>query len=215
MNFDRCFVCTGRQSLEQEQPYKWLDPGVACADHARLAVLPSGQSVSAYTDPPGAKYPLEGPHLSFILNPVSIEGTRGWIEFVAGGAIVVEEIFPSKTYFQFTVQHYPKCVDGLYSLYRNYRSTPNIVRMIRRLGRYNAMLDDMIDTWAFQRGVEIELEKRRVGFPKDSDQLVRVLESVDLKYSWQNWWRWVFSDIEAVLVKIGEKRFSHLGATSN
>jgi hypothetical protein len=50
-------------------------------------------------------YPLEGNGLNVVLNPVEIDGHRGWASFFGGSFQVLEEVHPSRDYFDFAVQH--------------------------------------------------------------------------------------------------------------
>ncbi len=73
-----------------------------CKERARLA---SGNALLTTVMTSTRPYPLEGSGLNAIINPVSIDGHRGWCDFAAGGYAVFEELLRSSDYFDFVVQH--------------------------------------------------------------------------------------------------------------
>lgn len=60
---------------------------------------------------------MEGSGLNAVINPVTINEIRGWLSFAGGGWWVIEEIFPSKSFAEFCIQHTAEYLDTLYRLY--------------------------------------------------------------------------------------------------
>ena len=113
-----CFVCDGsRLDFDRDGPGYWLGPRYACREHCNAAILPSGESLTNFLALHTGDHQLEGSGLGWLLNPVSIAGTRAWADFAGGGWAVLEEVFASDSQFDFWAQHRPDCVDTLYQLY--------------------------------------------------------------------------------------------------
>jgi hypothetical protein len=111
-----CFICTPEPlQLDQEQPPQWLLPRRACAYCTSQARLANGELLNQFL---GQAETLEGSGLNYLLNPVTIEGHRGWSDFVAGWYVVQEEIFPSENYFEFYTQHTPSGIAFLHVVYQ-------------------------------------------------------------------------------------------------
>ena len=126
--------------------------------------------------------------------------------------MVLEDVFPSDTYFEHTIQHGRGFLDELYSLYIVRRSSGGVSWAIRRFGRFNTMLSEMIGDWICQGAVDRRLEKKGVSFPVTPDDAVEVLESIGSMAPWHTWPRWMFTDIEKVLINIAKRRFAHLAS---
>jgi hypothetical protein len=93
-----CFVCGAPNS------YHLGRSRMACtACLARTRLVDGGALLSDVLRSEGGR--LEGSTLAFLLNPVEIDGHRGWTDFVAGGVGVHEEVHPSTDMFDFNVQH--------------------------------------------------------------------------------------------------------------
>ena len=133
---DKCVhIC--RQFTEWRS--QWLECRAACQTHLQQAQLESGELLTSFIGryesseghslaelfkingfrgwkkfheaPDG--HCLEGSGLNYLINPVKINGIYGWAEFWDGSWSIREEIFPSKDYFEFFVQH---CTEGLVSV---------------------------------------------------------------------------------------------------
>src|SRR6185503_16409621 len=108
-----------RPDLAREAPGQWLPIRFACARHAMQSILPSGESVAAFLGRRrAASYPLEGSGLNLVVNPVTVDGRRGWNDFAGGGRGVLEEVFPARDYFEFFAQHSWKALPALYVVFQ-------------------------------------------------------------------------------------------------
>ena len=126
--------------------------------------------------------------------------------------MVLEDVFPSDTYFEHTIQHTKRFLDELHSLYIGRLSIEGMSGAIRRFGRFNTMLSEIIGDWVYQRAVDRHLEKKGVSFPATPDDAVEVLESIGSIALWHTWPRWMFTNIEKVLINIAKRRFAHLAS---
>ena len=106
MTNNECFACASRPlDLSKETPHNWLRPRALCRRHYKVCTLPSGELVGDFMKRWTHDFSLEGNDLDFFINPVTVEGYKGWCDFLAGGVVVFEELFPSKSYFEFWTQH--------------------------------------------------------------------------------------------------------------
>lgn len=95
----RCFVCGATIThLRRQPPHACRD----CQSRARLVL---GGALLAEVLRSTRPYPLEGSLLSFVLNPLEIDGRRCWADFVAGWVGLLQEVEPSTDMFDFMVQH--------------------------------------------------------------------------------------------------------------
>jgi len=85
-----CFICQPQPvNLAAEKPYRWLSPALACARHKAEAVLENGQPLALFlTSSDNGGLPPEESGFNYMLNPVFIEGVRGWCDFSVGGLAV-------------------------------------------------------------------------------------------------------------------------------
>ena len=115
-----CFVCEPAPSqLSEEKSFQWLEPRLICQNHYNSAVLESGELVESFIDRRKSKeYQFEGSGLNYLINPVMINGIYGWHNFVGGGRIIIEEIFPSRNYFEHYAQHNIETLAAFYALYK-------------------------------------------------------------------------------------------------
>lgn len=96
-----CFVCGAAHPGDTEQTIA----RAACGRcHARVRLVVGGALLTDLLNSV-RPYPLEGNGLNAVLNPVVIDGRRGWALFAAGTFLVREEVRPSADYFDFCVQH--------------------------------------------------------------------------------------------------------------
>lgn len=98
---DVCLVCGA------VQPRPAPLPRMACAScRARARVIGTDALLRDLVRPRvEGEFPLEGSLLAFLLNPIDIDGRRGWAEFGAGSWGVHEEVASSTHMFDFTLQH--------------------------------------------------------------------------------------------------------------
>ncbi len=161
---DTCFVCVrpvDRRGLENiRAPLACLE----CKSRARLASTNALLSDVLHSERP---YPLEGSGLASFLNPLLIDGRRAWADYTAGGVATFEEVFPSRDYFDFVVQHVEPVCDILeaFSALRDMDESIRIAVVKWLEGQPDpvrkAFLDNLgrvEDLWDLSRGAEWALE---------------------------------------------------------
>jgi len=123
-----CFACGAAVDLVPGLRARLACP--ACKGGARLVV---GGALLETVLESSRPHPLEGSGLNTILNPVEIDGRRGWADFAGGGYAVFEEVLPSADWFDFAVQHSELWHDVLRHLSSSPRSAPSRVAEIAGL----------------------------------------------------------------------------------
>ena len=99
-NVVACFVC----GAEAKSFFRSQARAACGACHHRTRLVVGGASLPAILKTTRSS-PLEGNGLNAVLNPVEIDGRRGWASFFGGSFQVLEEIRPSRDYFEFALQH--------------------------------------------------------------------------------------------------------------
>jgi hypothetical protein len=97
---ERCFVCNADLGESSTATMRFACP--TCKARARLVSSDVPLDTLLRSTRPD---PLEGSGLNALLGPVQIDGHRGWCDFAMGGHAVLQEIFPSRDYFDFMLQH--------------------------------------------------------------------------------------------------------------
>ena len=97
-----CFVCRPPYVAE---PLIDGYPPAACTKCTGRARLVLGDALVADVVRPAEPLPTEGNLPSFLLNPVVIDGRRGWVDFAEGRYLIFEEVTPSTDFFDYLVQH--------------------------------------------------------------------------------------------------------------
>jgi hypothetical protein len=105
---ESCFICqpkTGHQLTET--PFQWVETRIACQLCAGQVQLQNGELLLSFMNryESDSGYGLEGSGLNPVINPVNLNGIRGWLEFFGSSWTVYEEVFPSKNYTEFFIQH--------------------------------------------------------------------------------------------------------------
>jgi hypothetical protein len=126
-----CFICQPQPvNLAAEKPYRWLSPALACARHKAEAVLANGQPMALFlTSSDNGDLPPEESGFNYMLNPVFIEGVRGWCDFSAGGLAVFFKLLAT-----------PNEEETLYRLNLIWQ-TDQAVRQALALNRRNGPID--------------------------------------------------------------------------
>ena len=204
-----CFVCEGPRPRPEEKPYLWLKPRLACSKHSASKVLDNGELVSDFlqrrkTD----DYPLEGSGLNYMINPVRIEGVRGWIDFGGGGCAVIEEVFPSRDYFEFYAQHSLKALDGFYALYEKSGSlstgmSVNKLRSVLDTPAKQWCLTYMLGVFNSMRGIQEALAARGKAMVESPDEAEELFTTSNLNKDYS-------LELVPLLLELGRVRFGHL-----
>lgn len=148
-----CFVCTGPRNIAMDRPDNWLAPRYACPAHAKQVVLPTGETLVSFLGRrKPANYPLEGSGLNWVINPGRIGDFQVWLDFHFAWPAVIEEIFPSHSYFDFIAQHLPQHVTLLHAFWDETRRNPNAPR-IQRLMSSLARLESGGKTFSALSGI--------------------------------------------------------------
>ena len=99
---ETCFACSQPLPPRSAPGEALIRPAcLGCKLDARLDF--GGASLATVLRTEGPR--LEGSGLSYIVNSVQVNGHRGWVDFVAGGYAIFEEIHPSEDFFDFVMQH--------------------------------------------------------------------------------------------------------------
>jgi hypothetical protein len=129
------------------------------------AILPNGRLVEDFMKPANAgERPAEGSGLEELVNPVTIDGIRGWNEFVAGGWAVAEEIFPSKNLFEYRAQHRTVSVSTLYYVYNRYADAnrngiSDFIADLLKTGNLDEF-HRLSQWWTMSNSIRAELQRR-------------------------------------------------------
>jgi hypothetical protein len=162
-----CFVCEGPRDLALDRPGAWLEPRYACPTHARAAALPTGEALVAFLGrrrPAG--YPLEGSGLNWVINPAKVEAHGAWLDFHFAWPAVIEEVFPSGSYFDFLAQHRPELVTLLHHLSEEDRlreavpAATSLLRVLARDPSQAGACSNLSRLWAHQLAVDAALAGR-------------------------------------------------------
>lgn len=215
-NSKSCFVCDPRpRELSGERPGQWLSARRACREHCSRAALASGEPVDDFLrrDWPADRPPIEGNALNYLLNPVWVDGRKGWCEFVAGHRIVFEEIFPARNYWEFVSQHCTPEVDFTYAVHsRRDELTADfgLLELAQTL-----IATDTTDgyihcyqIWNRTRALDGEMQRRGITAPRSANEVVELFNStrgqvqVDIDLP-------LVRQMVARLQELGEERFRH------
>jgi hypothetical protein len=192
-----CAICDGPQDLSVEKPGYWLKCRGFCSQHGE-PTLPTGEGVYSFLDRWKEDCPLEGAGLNPVINPVVIEGRRAWMNFFMVPT-VWEEIFPSRDFFEYSVQHDWGFLDRLYVLHQARH---------RGLRQLNRTVSRMCDYWKEEQILRFTLKKLGKAFPESPEEAVELARPANdllLEY------RWIFGGmLERTLLEIAERRFAHL-----
>lgn len=208
-----CFICQPQPvNLAVEKPYRWLNPALACARHKAEAVLENGQPLALFlTSSDNGGLPPEESGFNYMLNPVFIEGMRGWCDFSAGGLAVHQELFPSRNYFEFYTQHAVAHLNFLYALYRQ-RSTFatgfNVAAFIKLLAgaHEEETLHRLNLIWQTDQAVRQALALSRRNGPFESPAELRNTFAACLS---RTSYQFNLEQIGLVLLKLANARFAH------
>jgi hypothetical protein len=213
MTFESCFICQPKQTARNlESPFKWIEPRPACSEHGAQAVLANGERVSSFLarDRAEGEFPLEGGGLNYCLNPVFIDGIKGWTDFAAGGWAVIEEIFPSHNYFEFVVQHSSEKLDFLYNLYKNKEQFADGVNQRALLtlisqnpDGFNEQLLGLCRVWETDSKIRQYLTETGKTFFESPAEAVNLLSNIKSD-------SFDLAQVVPELVGISIRRFSHL-----
>lgn len=220
-NSKSCFVCDPRpRDISQESPGHWVTARRACREHCGQAALASGERVDDFLhrDWPADQPPIEGNALNYLLNPVWIDGKKGWCEFVAGHRIVFEEIFPSRNYWEFVAQHCTPEVDFTWAAYSRRDELAGEFGLLELA--QTLLATDTTDgyihcyqIWNRTRALETELERRGITAPRSANEVVELFTATRGQ---------VKADIDlppvrvmvARLQELGETRFKHIAGAA-
>ncbi|HRI70540.1 MAG TPA: hypothetical protein PK156_40185 [Polyangium sp.] len=123
---NECFVCTGPRDLALDRPDNWFEPRYACAAHKTDVVLLTGEKLGDFLGRrKPANYPFEGSGLNWVINPGRIGEQRVWFDFFMAGPAVLEEVFPSESYFDFVAQHNSSNVTVMHDIWEEKHRDPN------------------------------------------------------------------------------------------
>ncbi len=134
-----------------------------CDPHKAAAVLPTGERLSAFLAREKAMWP-EGELYSYLINPVDVEGHRGWLHFKFGGYAILEELFPSADFSEWLAMHWG--ADRLYKI-ACISGGPEVMAV---RGLYT--------DWLYLEAVRGELAKRGVEFPRSVGEAYEVVSSL-------------------------------------
>jgi hypothetical protein len=208
-----CFICEAkiRPPLE-EKPYKWFKPRMACAKHSAYAALESEELVEEFLGRHNSNdFPLEGSGLNYFINPVTINGIRGWNDFVAGGRGVIEEVFPSLNYFEFFAQHSLNALDGFYALYERREllsSEMSFMKVQRDFDTESKQmcLSNLLFVWDSMRAIQEALiirGKVNIESPDEVEEVLSAAHDLAADHS---------VEMVVLLLELGKKRFAHLSS---
>jgi len=206
-----CFVCSGPRDLGTERPGRWFRGRFACGPHKAEARLANGMRVGDFLRTHSRAYQLEGGLLGLVINPVLIGSARGFTDWAAGGWAVLEEVFPSRNFVEFSVLHDPEWNDGLFAAHRAVRANPSlsIVELFaltsRAMPAFSQRLASLAHAMARQGLVDEELKRRRISAPRTADEaedLVRLQSPSSAPSS---------EALAAVVKDLAARRFAHLG----
>lgn len=210
-----CFV--GEESFlnARGKPGGWITRRLACDQHLPLATLPNGENLLAFLErraDPSA--PPRGSGLNFLINPVGILSHRAWCDFRSEHLEVQEEVFHSKTYFDFYVQHTRDIQSFFYAFYQTFQKHKNsgsFFETILALRRENPTtekhLNDLINLWTLQLALEQELRARRLEWPESPDQAQEIFYTVYERINEETVLSNVVNDMLKRLVELGSQRF--------
>jgi hypothetical protein len=211
-----CFICQPQPvNLAAEKPYRWLNPALACARHKAEAVLANGQPLALFlTSSDNGGLPPEESGFNYMLNPVFIEGVRGWCDFSAGGLAVHQELFSSQNYFEFYAQHAVTHLDFLYALYRQraaFAGGFNVAAFIKLLAGVNEeeALHRLNLIWQTDQAVRQALaESQRNGALESPAELRNTFAACLSGTSYQ----FNLEEIGLILLNLANARFAHLNS---
>ena len=176
----KCFVCQPVERIA-ETPHIWRPVVTACRRHRSGARLPDERLLGDLVAEAG--FPLDGALLSFVLNPVTIDGTKGWVEWQSGE--VWAELFASSSYFEFQVQHRHEDLDALYRLHRRrkvFGAGPSMAGLVSYLCQSGPLAEQELrrlsELWWIDRACRTELEQRRVESARSPHEAVEILRRV-------------------------------------
>ena len=207
---DRCFVCEGPLDPGFERKGRWLRRRCVCEAHHRRAVLPTGESLSDFRERHRDAGMMEGFLLNFILNPVSIDDQRAWLEWGMGAAAPIEEIFPADDYHDYQLQHATGYLDELLALHEWSMTASRTPSLLRRAARYNQVIGSMVGDDLYQQEVTRRARQCPGRVPARFEDACEILDEAPLAQPARAWWEWVFGGAEERLLRVARRRFAHL-----
>lgn len=208
-----CFVCEPAISqLIEEKPFQWLETRLVCQNHYNSAVLESGELVEAFIDRRKSKeYQFEGSGLNYLINPVIMNGIYGWNNFIGGGRIINEEIFPSRNYFEFYVQHNIDTLDAFYALYKGRKLLEKEINVDNLMiclesQEHRQKVFNLVSVWNTMSAIEEELAirgKTRVESPDEAKEIFTGHKKYEHNIE-------QLVKTVAALLELGKSRFPHI-----
>ena len=127
-------------------------------------------------------------------------------DFFFEGARVLEEIFPSKSYFEYVVQHRSDLLDALYVIHIEMSRT-NTVDPVKVFRAAPAEVSALCSLWDHQYRIDAIIEGRGKLFP-DSPEEAETIARAGLSGapSFNQ-----FENLRSSILRIAEARFLHLG----
>jgi hypothetical protein len=206
-----CFLCDGPRDLRTERPGSWLRGRVACGRHKAEARLANGLRVEDLLRTHSRAHQFEGGLLGLVLNPVLIGSVRGFTDWAAGGWALLEEVFPSRSFVEFSVLHDAEWTDGLFAAHRALRASPGLTgpelfaRISEAMPAFARRLDNLARLSARQGLVDDELQRRMISAPRTADEAEDLVTQQGPPFEPSP------AALAAVLRDLAERRFAHLG----
>lgn len=204
-----CFVCAGPLDRGADRPGAWLEPRTLCRAHRDALLLPGGEPLDRFLARRApASHPLEGSALNYLINPVTVNGKRAWLDFHFEGAAAVEELFRAESYFNFLALHRPAFVDLLHAFHLLRRKEPQedpAISLIVRLGPHAKSLTTMFELHTHQLQVDAAGRQggdRFVASPDEAERIALSSQELPLRSS--------PAAIAAEFARLAPIRFAHL-----
>ncbi|MFO0956542.1 MAG: hypothetical protein U0800_03635 [Isosphaeraceae bacterium] len=158
-----CWACNpapGR--FLAEQPGRWCRPrAMLCEGHKAAVILPTGERLAEFLGrEPGLQ--IEGEPYSYILNPVTVGGFRGWLHFKFGGYAVLEELFPCSDYAEWILLHWD--VDRLHRVFQ--------------AGGEKEAVRSLYADWLYLASIRAGLSRLGVDFPRSPAEAAQILREL-------------------------------------
>jgi hypothetical protein len=212
-----CFVCNDPPNLVGNQ-FGLIDVcRFACLEHIKQALLSNGEKLYTFLERQLDKsHPFEGSGLNVIVNPVTIQGKRGWCDFFMAGPAILEEVYPSETYFDFFAQHIELVQPFFHAIYqkRDQIDGPkNYLPVIAAIYSEHSGIDDQINAldfiWSSQYAIANELAQRNLSFVQTPEQAAEVFHSTtDMRTTDKGNNQDQFFRMIDRLLELGETRFT-------
>ena len=213
-----CFVGEESPLLARERPGRWFACRAVCHDHKLQAILVSGENLHTFLDRrPDKTFPLEGSGLNYLINPVDVEGHRGWCDFHFETPAIYEEVFPSETYFDFYLQHVEDIQPFFFAFYQEYQKVnkksgffETLLALRRSEPATEKYLTLLLNMWNLQIVLQHELKMQGLSWVKSPDHARDTVLAVYEQLNEETLLAEVVNDMFKRLIQLGDQRFAHL-----